>query len=326
MQVLDGIDMSASNNLLQTEAGIQKIRAMGFADLLDTIFSLYRTHFRTFLGIATGYFIAMLIGVSISFFNDSIEGDMKTVIWFFTIGAISCVSVFVVSALVFATAQAYLDGKIETGTVLRQARRQFFRCLVSSIAFGLIIFFFAFLLLLVFIGFYRSFRLSDSVSLFIAGFSILALLFFAVSSFVTYWCFYISAIFVEKMTIRRTLGRSGELIRGRWWRVNGVMFAILLLYFSISLIFRAAFGILLTLTELAEITEFLDTVQWMAFFQLPRNVAEFYPLTALMSLINLGIDTFTMPIWVIGCTLLYFNQRIRREGFDIEVMATRREE
>jgi len=43
----------------------------------------------------------------------------------------------------------------------------------------------------------------------------------------------------------------------------------------------------------------------------------------LMFLINLGVDIFTMPIWGIGSTLLYFNQRIRKEAFDIEMMATR---
>ena len=42
----------------------------------------------------------------------------------------------------------------------------------------------------------------------------------------------------------------------------------------------------------------------------------------LMYIICLGADTFAMPIWVIGDTLLYFNQRIRKEGFDIEMMAT----
>ena len=64
----------------------------------------------------------------------------------------------------------------------------------------------------------------------------------------------------------------------------------------------------------------------MVFLQLPRNLTEFHLLNALMHLVNLGIDALTMPIWVIGGTLLYFDQRIRQEGFDIEVMATRQGE
>ena len=100
----------------------------------------------------------------------------------------------------------------------------------------------------------------------------------------------------------------------------------LLLHFGVSFIFRSAFGILLTLTRLAEISEFFGTVQWMVFLQLPGNLTEFHLLNVLMHWVNLGIDAFTMPIWVIGGTLLYFDQRIRQEGFDIEVMATRQQE
>ena len=58
-------------------------RAMGFGALLDTTFSLYRGHFCSFLRIAAVYFVAMLIGVSISFFDDWIGKGTKTAIWVF---------------------------------------------------------------------------------------------------------------------------------------------------------------------------------------------------------------------------------------------------
>lgn len=322
--MVDGVDTPVSNNSWQTDGSVPKLRAMGFGELLDTLFSLYRAHFKAFLGIATLYFTAMLIGGTISFFDDSIGRDTRVVLWIVTMSVLSCVSVFVVSALVFASVQAYLDGKIKTGTVLRQARRQFFRCLISFIVFGLIIFVLTFLILLVFVGLSRSF-VSSSIVVRGVVFSIFVMIILsAASSFVAYWCFYISTISVEQTTAPPALGRSDELIRDKWWRINGVMLAILLLQFSVGFIFRFTFGILLELTKLADINEFVATIQWGAFFQLPRNVAEFHLVTALMYLINSGIDALTLPIWVIGCTLLYFDQRIRREGFDIEVMATRR--
>jgi hypothetical protein len=31
------------------------------------------------------------------------------------------------------------------------------------------------------------------------------------------------------------------------------------------------------------------------------------------------VGTLIFPIWVIGMTLLYFDLRIRKEGFDIEI-------
>jgi hypothetical protein len=321
-QVNSGVEEDLQPDIAR---GTLKLHAMGFTDLLDTTFSLYRGHFWSFLRIATLYFLAMLIGVSISFLDDWIGGSAKTTIWVFTIGAILCISVFVVSALVSASAQAYLDGKIRIGTVLKQAKRQFFPCLVSSLIFGLITFLAIFLIVVLFVAIYTPFESGD-ISRGIGGLGVLLIIFSAAAVFVTYWCFYISATFVEGISAWTELRRSRELIRGRWWRINGMMLAIFLLHFGISFIFRTAFGILLTLTGLAEISEFFGTVQWLVFLQLPRNLTEFHLLNVLMHLVNLGIDAFTMPIWVIGGTLLYFDQRIRQEGFDIEVMATRRGE
>ena len=325
-QVVDGVDAPASDNSSQLKNELPRLQAMRFGELLDTMFSLYRAHFKVFLGIATLYFTAMLIGGTISFFDDSIGRDTRVVLWIVTMSVLSCISVFVVSAIVFASVQAYLDGKIIIGTVLRQAGRHFFRCFISAILVGLIVFIMTFLILLVFVGFTGSFVSSSIVVMVVALSIFLFIIFSAASSFVAYWCFYISTISVERATTLSALGRSDELIRNRWWWINGVMIAIFLLQFSIGFIFRFTFGLLLELTKLAEINEFVATIQWGAFFQLPRNVAEFDPLTALMYLINSGIDAFTLPIWVIGCTLLYFDQRIRKEGFDIEVMATRQGE
>ena len=39
----------------------------------------------------------------------------------------------------------------------------------------------------------------------------------------------------------------------------------------------------------------------------------------IMYLVHLGVETFTFPIYAIGVTLLYFDLRIRKEAFDIEM-------
>ena len=309
----------------QTNNGPRKLQAMGFGELLDTTFSLYRAHFWSFFAVATPYLIAMLIGVSISFFDDWIGKSTRTTIWVFTIGAIFCVSVFVVSALISASAQAYLDGKISTWTVLKQGGRQFFRCCVGLFIYGLLTVILTFIIVLPLGGTLSVFRQNESLSL-VSALVILSVMGCAVVCFVTCWCFLAATVLVENKSIWDGFGRRPELLSRTWCRVIGTMCAIFLLHFSISFIFRIAFGILLTLTGLVDIQEFFETVQWLAFFQLPRNLTEFHLLNVLMHLINLGIDTITMPIWVIGGTLLYFDQRIRKEGFDIEVMATRQGE
>ena len=45
----------------------------------------------------------------------------------------------------------------------------------------------------------------------------------------------------------------------------------------------------------------------------------FYTISVVIRLVVYAIS---FPIWIIGITLLYFNQRIRIEGFDIEMQVT----
>ncbi|MDE0424977.1 MAG: hypothetical protein OXN25_08930 [Candidatus Poribacteria bacterium] len=137
--------------------------------------------------------------------------------------------------------------------------------------------------------------------------------------FGTLWSFYIPTILVEGKSVRAGLRRSRNLIRGTWWRTGGMVLSIFLLSFTISFILRASFGFLLNLGELADET-FIHTIE-MALWDLPVTRRGLSFSKALIYVINLGADTFTMPIWVIGGTLLYFDQRIRKEGFDLEVMA-----
>ena len=222
-----------------------KLQAMGFGELLDTTFSLYRAHFGSFLGIATLYFVAMLIGVSISFFDDWIGKNTRTTIWVFTIGAILCVSVFVVSALIFASAQAYLDGKISTWTVLKQGGRQFFRCCVGLLIYGLLTVILTFIIALPLGGILSVFRQNEFLTT-VSALVILSVMVCAAVCFVTCWCFLAATVLVENKSIRDGFDRRPELLSRTWYRVIGTMLAIFLLHFSISFIFRTAIGILQT--------------------------------------------------------------------------------
>ena len=303
---------------------LPNLHAMGFGELLDTTFSLYRKHFRLFLGISAGYCIAILIVISAVFLDDSVGRGAKIAIWIPTIGAFLGVSVFMVSGLVFACAEVYLGRRVRIGVALRQAGHQFLRCFAASVAFGVLAVFVIFFPVVLFVGIFRVF-LGDASNI-VGPLFILLLIAFVTGGFVTYWCFFIAAVLVEGKSVSDGLGRRGELIHGAWWRIVGTMFAIFLLHFAIGLVFRIAFGFLLSLTGLVGTMEFLKTVQWTTLMQLLNNQPEASLSYVMMCFINLGVDIFTMPIWVIGGTLLYFNQRIRKEGFDIEMMATRQGE
>lgn len=318
--------MSEKADPSQTNNGPPKLHAMGFGELLDTMFSLYRTHFWSFLGITSGYFIAMGIGVSICFFDDSAGRTEMITIWVATIVAIFGVSLLVVSGLVFATAQAYLGKTIRAGAFLGHAGRQFFRCFVGSLIYAVLATLFASLLILPLGGIVGAVGDSESLRI-IIGLVALLIMGGIVICFGTYWCFFAAAILVEGRSIWIGLRRRRDLIEDTWWQVMGTMFAVFLTSAVVGFVFRIAFGSLLILAGLVEIGELMnETIRWVVIWEhFPIEQAEFPVSYMLMYFINLSVGTFTLPIWVIGSTLLYFNQRIRKEGFDIEIMAARQE-
>ncbi len=321
-------DPSQSNNVPP------KLQAVGFGELLDTIFSLYRTHFLSFFGIASGYFMAIALMISITFLDDSVARSVRVAIWVPIVIAVLGISIFVVSRLVFAGAQACLGNPISVGEVLRQGRRQFLPYLVGSFLFGVItifcVFLSSFVLASLIISYIRSSIGTNGIEIGILNFilRIFAPLIIVgiIGFFITYWSFFVSATLLEETSMRVGFRRSRALISGRRWRIIGTVIAIFLLAFAIGFILRTVFAFLFVITGLEGVGNFRETVQWMALWELPTELSELRLSYALMYLINLGIDTFTMPIWVIGFTRLYFDQRIRKEGFDIEVMATHRGE
>ena len=305
----------------------QKLRPMGFGDLLDAIFSLYRAHFLPLLTIAAGYFVAMLIVISIVFLDDSVGRGAKIAIWISTVSVIFGVSIFVINGLVFASTEAYLGRNIRVRAVLRQAMPRFLPCFVGSLLFGLLAYLCVilgnFILIIALLEPYMGPGGVRSVSMFLWNFTVLLgagiIIICLAGFFLPYWSFFVSTVSLEGRSMRAGLRRSRELIRGTRWRVVGTILAIFLLPFAIGFVLRAVFAFLLVLTGLDGVGSFLDTVRWMSLWELPTNLAELRLSYALMYLINLGVDTFTIPIWVIGCTLLYFDQRIRKEGFDVEM-------
>lgn len=304
-----------------TKDNLPNLRAMGLGELLDTTFSLYRKHFWAFLGISAVYCIALLTLISTFFLDGSVGNGMMRVIWILMFGGFWSAAIFVISGLMLASAETYLGRRIWVGSVLQQGGRRFLRCWVGSLLFGVLAVILMFLSALLFVGISGSF--SGDADNFMGPLFIVLIPILVTGASVAYWCFFTAAVLVEGKLMADALRRSGELIQGNWWRIVGTVLAICLLSFVIGFILRVTFAFPLTFIGLNGLGDFLQNLQWMVLWELPTKRTELYLSHVLMYIINLGIDTFTLPIWVIGCTLLYFNQRIRKEGFDIEVMATR---
>ena len=135
----------------------------------------------------------------------------------------------------------------------------------------------------------------------------------------TRWAFFPLTVLVEPNSAMAALRRSGELVKGAWWRVFSIMLAIIIIAFTIELIFMVLSTSIFALSGIAGELDFLEMIRqtlWEPHSRMDRSLL-------LLHAINTAIGALTGPIIAIGFTLLYFDQRIRKEQFDIEMMVKR---
>jgi len=109
----------------------------------------------------------------------------------------------------------------------------------------------------------------------------------------------IPASVVENMKARVAIRRSIELAKGSWGRI----FLLMLLVFIIKMV-------------LVGVTQFFVFV---AAFKHPGQMLG-PGLQTLSQVMGFFTNSFLGPIWGAGITLFYYDQRVRKEGFDIEWM------
>ena len=261
---------------------------MRFEDILDTTFSLYRKHFWLFLGLVAFSVLSelplhLLSDFSQLFFDHSFLLGIAAVlitITFFVIG---------IGGIAIGSGATYLGENITIRSALQQTMDRFWQLLGCFLLWSLVV-----------------------TVLTVTVIDIPFALYFAVR-----WGFFIQTIMFEKPVISIALGRSSELVKGMWWRVFGMLFAILLLSTVVHAIIEISIGFILIATNLVSEVDFIDILQWGLFGESFESSTPLFH--AISIVIHLVVYAISFPIWIIGITLLYFNQRIRKEGFDIEM-------
>ena len=291
--------MQEHNDLAQVDSNETEttpLQPMDFTDILDGIFSFYRSHFRLFLTIGVVYFVLSFSIDMISVFllgTDATPGTGLAILVFIILFTF-VVSTFVAAGLSYASAHVYLGREITPEAALQRAWQRFWTYLVSFILWSLVV---------------------GGLTITIIG--IPFAIYFSVR-----WGLYSLPVLLEGTTVSNALRRSTQLVKGTWWRVFGIMLAISLISFMIYFILEASSGFLLSwmgVTEAEEPTGLLDTLRQL-FVPTPSEI-EWFSYT-IRGMVSLSIATLTMPISVIGSTLLYFDLRIRKEAYDIEMRVT----
>lgn len=286
-------DLAQVNN---SEIPTTPLQPMDFTDILDGMFSFYRNHFRLFVAIGVVYLILSFGMDQISVFLLEIDGTSSTSMVVLIITALFSIviSTWITAGLAYASAHVYLGRKITPGAALQQAWQRLWTYFGSFILWSLVV---------------------GGLTVTIIGIP------FAVY-FSVRWGLYPLPVLFEGATAKNALRRSTELVKNTWWRIFGIILAVALISFMINFILEVSSGFLLSwmgVTETETPTGFLDTLRQL-FFPTPSEIGWFS--YTIRRLVSLSITALTTPISVIGSTLLYFDLRIRKEAFDIEMQIT----
>lgn len=290
--------MNERNDLVQSdnnETPSTHLQPMSFVDILDGMFSLYRGHFHLFFRIVVVY---LVFGFLINLISTAIvAGDPSiTAVVISTLASIAGVlfAYWIGWGLTYATTQVYLTRDITSQAALQQASKFYFRLLGSTFLYFLVVLGLSITLIGIPFAVYFAFR----------------------------WGLFALPILFEETTARNALRRSTELVKGTWWRVCGIMMAITLIALMIAFILQTSYAIIfssLTGPPGAEDLNFWETMRRL-FAPTPLEIGWVaYTIHALGSLIIGGL---TMPLGAIGSALFYFDLRIRKEAFDIEMQVT----
>lgn len=290
--------MVQSNADSGESASTTSLQPMGFTDILDATFSLYRNHIGLFLGISA---VCCLPHIAFSASTHWMRAFCDFVL-----------SILCYGGLAYASAEVYLGRRLTVRAAFNRVIDRIWPYLGSTFLYGLAI-------VAVYGLFLIGAELSTTIRILLNDEIEYLIIVPIAVCFMARWGFYDRAVLIEETSARDALRRSSELVKGAWWRVFGMMFGIMLLSNMIELVLQISSAFIFSLSGIAGEVDLMEMreVLWHN-----HRVEGVYHVWHVMTT---AIQTFTMPIAVIGFTLLYFDRRFRKEGFDIEMMVQNKE-
>jgi len=282
-----------------------ELRPLAVGEVLDRVFSLYRAHFWLLVGLSAvsagvSVAVAILRLVFLHFSALTIASPafalVTGIITLVQLGAYLIAYSLTLAATTSAVNAIYLGEPTSMGIALRTARRMWLRCMGITFWQGWSATWAFLLLILIFLipgirGDTGSFGVSIIIFLGIVVGSVYGVIAYLRNSLA------VPAEVVEDLSVRAAMRRSKNLATGRLFRI----FLLFLLMYALSLV-------------TAVITVPLALV-------LARShAAEQFVLQGIILAVNFISTSLVGPIAAIGLCLFYFDERVRREGFDIEML------
>jgi hypothetical protein len=285
------------------------LRPSSLGEILDRTAQMYRKHFLPYFGIAavsySGILVLSLLGSLLLFSHaqdPTPHGKAGVVtglgVLSICVGLLSILPVAVaMAAVMHSVARNYLGQPCTIAEAYKAVGRRWYRyvlILLSIYCYGFLppVFVGGAIItagLLMPIGLGRGIVIG-------LGIIVVFCAFFVALWWMLRWALSVPASLMENLTVHRALKRSAVLTRGAVGRI----FVMLLLVVAVMTVIQYA-------------------VQIPMFFLLWKSKGVPTLTTQIATLLGSSITgTFVLPIYSIALTLFYYDQRIRKEGYDVE--------
>lgn len=324
------------NNPVHSHSSNLSIAPLGAGDLIDRAVRLYRKHFWTFVLIAAPPVVAgtifsigwTMLGRALFFAGAAYDPaemfSFQLFMWFggMIIWLTETVAVLTVMGGASRNFIRHLlfDEPISFAETYRNTRKRVFSLIAASLTISIVLGIFG--LFIFYFGLIIAFLLIAATAYIFEAFPLLAVIFYIIIgasvTISSLWLFFLGAsrlayipqvMLVEGQGFFAALGRSMTLASGNIKRFAALFtFTTVVTYSALALLY-----IPLGWYAWANgIEVFFGTDVVPAWYQIANQ------LVGQISFILL------MPVWMIGLCLLYVDERVRHEGYDIELMAARR--
>ncbi|HEX2924327.1 MAG TPA: hypothetical protein VHS28_09900 [Chloroflexota bacterium] len=261
-----------------------RLRPMGIGDILDEVIRQYRRNFRLLIGIGLWPFVLLAVVETVSNLAQLLSRDS----WL-TIGMnlLQVLVMFVVYSLVFmavtfAASSAYLGESRTRSEAWHLGLRRFW----ASVGLSLLAFLLVFLMAITIIG-------------------IPVAIYFGVC-----WTLSIQAMLFQGLGPWPAMRRSRALVRGSWWRTALILFLLSVMVGVIQMAFSVPQWVLIGVA-----------VAISGPAAALHGGPIFVSASVLSNLIGVVSQLLILPFSVICMMLLYYDLRVRKEGFDLELRA-----
>jgi len=295
------------------------LRPLSTSELLDRTFYLYRNNFGLFVGIAavpqTGVLALHLV-----------DSALWLRVWIPSRGL--RVALFYVASFVAvqishaATAAAVSNLHLERGADIWSAYKGVGRSLFRVIGISLVAFAMPFVLavivgvvaMFVSLGLLAAFGVFNDGAVAGAGMRVTVLMLIVIAApllairWWVRWALVVPATVLEGGGLGTSLRRSKWLTQGRHWRIFVVFILVLTLTWAVSVLLQ---------------TPFYSMVKWGDLLRAGQITTS---AAIVSSAGNFLSQSLVSPLLTIAFTLIYYDERVRREGFDLQLMISKLEQ